>query len=68
MTDARLQEELTRALVLEREARAYWQAHGTPLAEQQAALAVVRHTTAVIRSLESWMATRLCQSAKVVER
>lgn len=58
MTDAQVQDALTRALVLERDARAHWQAPHTPAPERQVALDVVRKTTAVIRSLEQLIAVR----------
>lgn len=63
MTDQALGAALTQAIVLERDARAQWQA-ATTLAERDAALLVVRHTTAVIRSLEQWMAARLAVIAQ----
>ena len=58
MTDQRLAEALTTAVVLEREARIAWQHADTPVMEGQAALAVVRHVTATIRALEHWIAVR----------
>lgn len=57
MTDQAIGVALTHATALEREARAYWQAAPTR-AEREAALLVVRQTTAVIRSLEQWIAAR----------
>ena len=58
MTDQQLVDALTAAIVLERDARAHWQTPGMTLAERDAALTVVRHTTVVIRSLEQWIAVR----------
>lgn len=57
MTNDAIAAALTQNIVLERAARAHWQAAVT-LAERDAALLVVRHVTAVIRSLEDWIATR----------
>lgn len=58
MTELQVQAALTQVILLERDARAHWQASATPAAEQQAALDVVRQTTAVIRSLERFVAAR----------
>lgn len=58
MTDPQIVAALTSAVVLERDARQHWQAPDVPAAERDAALSVVRHTTAVIRSLEQWVAVR----------
>ena len=54
-----LAQALEFALVLEKRARIYWQMSPAPsLDERDAALTVVRHATAVIRAVESWMAVR----------
>ncbi len=58
MTDTRLLAALTWAVVLERDARAAWQAPETGAVERDAALDTVRHVTPLIRSLEKWTAAR----------
>ena len=57
MTDQGLGAALTESERLEKAARAHWQAADT-VAEQQAALLVVRHATAVMKSLKDWIAMR----------
>lgn len=57
MTDEALSTALTQSIVLEKSARARWQAAPT-IAEREAALLVVRHITAVIRALEEWIVAR----------
>ncbi len=51
------------AAALEAAARAHWQAAPT-LAERDAALAIVRQVTPVIRSLEQWIAARAVRAAQ----
>lgn len=63
MTDGALASSLAEALVLERDARAHWQAAPT-VAERDAALTVVRLVTPVIRSLEQWMTARTLRAAE----
>ena len=57
MTDDQIASALAHTLVLERDARSYWQA-ATMADERDAALSIVRLTTPVIRSLEQWMTAR----------
>lgn len=57
MTDHALAAALTDAERLEKAARARWQSAPT-VAEQQAALLVVRHVTATIKALKDWIAAR----------
>ena len=65
MSDDDLAQALAWALVLEKRARVYWQSTPAPsLNERDAALTVVRHATAVIRAVESWMAVRAEVTAK----
>ena len=65
MSDDDLAQALAFALVLEKRARVYWQSTPAPsLDERDAALTVVRHATAVIRSVESWMAVRATAAAE----
>lgn len=58
MTDDAIAAALRQAIGLERDARAHWHAAPT-VDEQQAALEVVRHSTATIRSLEKLTAARM---------
>lgn len=62
MTDRQLAELLAAAKATERDARAYWQ-QIADVAEKDAAIVVVRHVTALRRSLEAWMATRATRVA-----
>ena len=57
MTDAEVAGALVAAMLIESEARDYWQQ--TPdLPERDAALIVGRHATALRKSLEGWIARR----------
>lgn len=57
MHDDRLASALTSAMEIEGEARETW-ASTTDLPDKDAALVVVRHATALRRSLEAWIAKR----------
>lgn len=57
MTDAEIGQALAEANALERRARAHWQT-ATTIGEQQAALLVVRHATAVVKALKDWLGAR----------
>ena len=63
MTTGQIGEALTHATGLEQAARAHWQAAPT-LAERDAALAIVRQVTPVIRALEQWIAARAVRAAQ----
>ena len=60
MSDDALATALTQAIVIEKAARAHWQA-AAALAEREAALLVVRQVTPVIRALEDWVAMRAAE-------
>jgi hypothetical protein len=60
MTDRALADALTRATAIEREARDLWASRGV---DYDAALVVVRHATALRKSLESWLAARAVRAA-----
>jgi len=53
-----LAEALRDATALEERARAHWKAHADDVPERDGALVVVRHTTALRRALEQWIAAR----------
>jgi hypothetical protein len=64
MDDAReLAEALQHATALEQRARAHWTAHKDNVPERDASLVVVRHATALKRSLEQWIAARALRAA-----
>jgi hypothetical protein len=61
MTDRDLAQALTRAVESEHSARAYW-GSTTDVAERDSALIVVRHVTALRKSLETWIGLRACRA------
>lgn len=58
-----LAEALEGATALERRARAHWEAHKDDVPERDASLVVVRHATALKRSLEQWISARALRAA-----
>lgn len=64
MDDQAVAEALAEARGLEAQARAHWTASAAAedLAEQDAALVVVRHVTALRKALEAWIGTRACRA------
>jgi hypothetical protein len=68
MTDTReLVEALQQAAALEQRARAHWTAHKHDVPERDASLVMVRHATALKRSLEQWIAARALRAALKAE-
>lgn len=60
MTDCDLAQTLTQAVETERTARDHW-ASTKNVAEKDSALIVVRHVTALRKSLETWIGLRACR-------
>jgi len=63
MNAQQLAEALRDATALEARARAYWTAHKDDLPERDASLVIVRHATALRRSLEQWISARALRAA-----
>ncbi len=61
MTDRDLAQTLTYAAATERTSRAYWAAT-VDVEEKASALIVVRHVTALRKSLETWIGLRARQA------
>lgn len=66
MDDHQLAIALTEADRMERDSRAYWSSLPVDnLAERDAALIVMRHATALKRSLEQWISARAMRAVLV---
>lgn len=65
MTDREIAETLATATVTEQKARAHYMSSVGDLPERDASLVVVRHATALKRSLEQWISARAMRAALV---
>lgn len=65
MTDRDVALALGQATEMERVARLHWDAHREDLPERDASLVVLRHATALKRSLEQWISARALRAALV---
>lgn len=64
MTDRDLAAALEHAAEVERASRAHWTASSEDVPERDAAIMVMRHSTALKRSIEQWIAARSVRALK----